>query len=107
MSEEPVKRFVSIKQESLQKMSRCFANVDEAAEFITHMDNIVDELFYNIQIRRRTADDNDNAGIIVRQICTLLLFLRQNTELIHQLTTAMELYEVDEDEMKRIIEEGE
>lgn len=87
--------------ETLNKLGKCFSDVEEVTTFITQMYDLSNEIGFTVEMRKRIHEDH-SAMLLLKQVCIFTLFCREHMDLIHQLIANLECKEISEDEMKQM-----
>lgn len=94
-----------VTQEMVNKLESCFSDADEMRQFFHSLEELISELTFSFQMRKR-LDDEAAALILVKELCWFTLFCRENLELIHQLIANIDYKELTEEEAKRLKDQG-
>lgn len=98
-----MKKIMMVTAETLEKLDKCFSSVEEVTTFITQMDEIVKELSFYLEMRKR-MDKDHSVAVLLKQICVFTLFCREHIDLLHQLIKNLECKEITEEEMKKMMD---
>lgn len=97
-----MRKHVLVTHESLTKIAACFSDSDEVMTFINQMDDVIDELSFYVKLRDRTADENEYASILLKQVCVFAMFSREHVELIQQLLSCLEYRDLTDEEINQL-----
>lgn len=92
-----------IDQEVYEDMAKCFSNGEEYAAFIGMLQTAAKEIdFYTNVGARRPNDENVQINISLQQIAMIVLFVRQNMDLIHQLVSKVKPRNMTQEELDQL-----
>ena len=92
-----------VEGKALKEMHACFSNEEEFSEFITELDIISREIQFLSMFRDR-VDNSEALLVYMKQICVITIFYKNNMELIREFINKLEHRDIDEDEMREILE---
>ncbi len=89
-----------IDQEVYEAMAKCFSNGEEYGQFMQQLQLIAKEItFFTEVAARRPDDDNVQINITLQQIAMLIIFIRQNMDLVQQLVSKLKPRNITKDEL--------
>jgi hypothetical protein len=92
-----------IDQEVYEEMAKCFSNGEEYASFVGGLQVTAKEIdFYTNVAARRPEDEDVQINISLQQIAMIVLFIRQNMDLIHQLVSKIKPRDMTKEELDRL-----
>jgi hypothetical protein len=99
--------YTMITPESILRMAQCFSNEEEMTEFMDALSDMGEQLCFQAMLIKRMQGGVAISAVQMKQICTLVMFVRHNTELIQQLISKIESKNLTEEQMRKIIDETE
>lgn len=94
-----------ISKACVRGIDNSFIDANEMKQFMDKMEEMVDEIDYLIYLRKKLEDNTEQAGVLLKQFVTFGAFCREFIEIVHGIIKSLDFKEVNEDEMRHIIEE--
>lgn len=89
-----------VNQDSLIKLSQCFS-AEELETFINDLSNLTEEIAFTSILMKR-VDDENAANLLLKQLCIVTIFFRENVELLHEMIKSLEYRPLTEEEIKKL-----
>ncbi len=92
-----------ITKESLEKMIGCFASSEEFDKFNEELAASIDEVLFTQMIRNRKTDDTEmQTALTLKQIFIMIVFFRNNVEVLLDLIRCIDYKEISSEEKDQI-----
>lgn len=92
-------RYHAVTLETLENLRLCFADGGEFATFVQGLDELVSDLHFTFEARRREMP-GDKLLLTMNQIAAFTIFIRQNMDLVRQLISKCETRPLSDDEVR-------
>jgi hypothetical protein len=96
-------KYGMITTEVMDKMCACFSSVQEVMDFCDTIEEVGRELVFLARLRERLPD-MANAGMRMKEIAMLVMFFRDNIEILRQLVNVCEIKPVSDEEVEKMSE---
>jgi hypothetical protein len=92
-----------VDQEVYEEMAKCFSNGEEYGQFVQMLQITSKEIaFFTEVAARRPEDDNVQISISLQQIAMLIIFIRQNMDLVQQLVSKLKPRSITKEELDEL-----
>lgn len=92
-----------VDQEVYEEMAKCFSNGEEYAQFVNMLHATAKEIDFFTNVAARRPDDEDvQISISLQQIAMVIIFIRQNMDLVQQLVSKIKPRSITKEEMDEL-----